>query len=116
MEKPNLRVRARRLDVPTAPKLLGGVVGLAVAEGALPAGRVVELYEAVEDTERRRSGAAEALKCLKVRYLEDFRCSRVSARNPHILLRWVQAVEHRCGRGCVHRVHPGVLQGVGTDW
>jgi hypothetical protein len=34
-----------RLDVPKAPKLLGSLVGLALAEGALPAGKLTDLYE-----------------------------------------------------------------------
>ncbi|EIE25379.1 hypothetical protein COCSUDRAFT_46693 [Coccomyxa subellipsoidea C-169] len=53
------------LDVPKAPKLLGSLVGLAVAEGAVPAGKLVELYEKVEDTETRRRGVAEALRYVK---------------------------------------------------
>lgn len=55
-----------RLDVPKAPKLLGSLVGLALAEGALPAGKLSDLYEKVEDTETRRQGVAEALLFAKV--------------------------------------------------
>ncbi|BDA41688.1 Eukaryotic translation initiation factor isoform 4G-1 [Coccomyxa sp. Obi] len=53
------------LDVPKAPKLLGSLVGLAIAEGAVPAGKLVEVYEKVEDTETRRRGVAEALLYVK---------------------------------------------------
>ncbi len=53
--------------MPKAPKLLGSLVGLAIAEGAVPAGKLVELYEKVEDTETRRRGVAEALRYVKVR-------------------------------------------------
>ena len=52
--------------MPKAPRLLGGLAGRAVAEGALPSARITELYEKVEDTERRREGVAEALKYIKV--------------------------------------------------
>lgn len=55
-----------RLDVPKAPKLLGSLVGLAIAEGAVPAGKLVDVYEKVEDTETRRRGVAEALLYVKV--------------------------------------------------
>jgi hypothetical protein len=56
----------RRLDVPKAPKLLGSLVGSAMAEGALPAGKLADLYEKVEDTETRRRGVADALLYTKV--------------------------------------------------
>ena len=52
--------------MPKAPKLLGSLVGLAITEGAMPAGKLVELYEKVEDTETRRRGIAEALLFVKV--------------------------------------------------
>lgn len=52
--------------MPKAPKLLGSLVGLAVAEGAMPAEKLVDLYGKVEDTETRRRGVAEALLYVKV--------------------------------------------------
>jgi hypothetical protein len=53
--------------VPTAPRLLGGLAGRAIVEGALPASQLSELYAKVEDTETRRRGVAEALKYIKAR-------------------------------------------------
>jgi hypothetical protein len=55
-----------RMDVPKAPKLLGALVGLGVAENAVPIGKVADLYGKVEDTESRRQGVAEVLLYLKV--------------------------------------------------
>ena len=54
------------MDVPKAPKLLGALVGLGIAENAVPAGKLSELYGKVEDTETRRQGVAEALLYVKV--------------------------------------------------
>lgn len=57
----------RSLDVPMAAELLGKLIGLAVAEGALPAGRLAELYGQCETAEYRRDFVAIALKTAKVR-------------------------------------------------
>ena len=56
----------RSLDVPMAAELLGKLIGLAVAEGALPAGRLAELYGQCETAEYRRDFVAIALKFAKV--------------------------------------------------
>ncbi len=52
--------------MPKAPKLLGQLVGLGIAESAVPAGKLADLYGKVEDTEARRQGVAEALLYVKV--------------------------------------------------
>lgn len=62
--------------MPKAPKLLGSLVGLAVAEGAVPAGKLVDVYEKVEDTETRRRGVAEALLYVKVCVWSMRACSK----------------------------------------
>jgi hypothetical protein len=54
------------MDVPKAPKLLGTLVGLGVAENAVPIGKLADLYGKVEDTETRRQGVAEVLLYVKV--------------------------------------------------
>lgn len=51
--------------MPKAPKLLGQLVGLGIAENAVPAGKLADLYGKVEDTETRRQGVAEALLYVK---------------------------------------------------
>ena len=51
--------------MPKAPKLLGALVGLGIAENAVPAGKLADLYGKVEDTEARRQGVAEALLYVK---------------------------------------------------
>jgi hypothetical protein len=55
------------LDVPLAPKLLGQLVGLAVAEGLLGLEALPELCKPIEPAEPRRALAAAALHWLKVR-------------------------------------------------
>ena len=55
-----------RMDVPKAPKLLGSLVGLGIAENAVPITKLADLYGKVEDTETRRQGVAEALLYVKV--------------------------------------------------
>ncbi|KAK9827674.1 hypothetical protein WJX81_006915 [Elliptochloris bilobata] len=59
------------LDVPMAAELLGKLIGLALAEGALPAGRLAELYGQCETAEYRRDFVAIALKYAKGRVGED---------------------------------------------
>ena len=53
------------MDVPKAPKLLGSLVGLGIAENAVPITKLADLYGKVEDTETRRQGVAEALLYVK---------------------------------------------------
>ena len=59
-------VAPRSLDVPMAAELLGKLIGLAVAEGALPAGRLADLYGQCDTAEYRRDFVAIALKTAKV--------------------------------------------------
>ena len=54
------------MDAPLAPKLLGGVVGHALAEGVLPAALLAELAPAIESAEPRRAFVVESLKAFKV--------------------------------------------------
>ena len=54
------------MDAPLAPKLLGGVVGRALAEGVLPTATLAELASPIESAEPRRAFAVESLKQLKV--------------------------------------------------
>ena len=54
-----------RMDVPKAPRLLGSLVGLGIAENAVPITKLADLYGKVEDTETRRQGVAEALLYVK---------------------------------------------------
>ena len=58
--------RLCRMDAPLAPKLIGGIVGLALAEGALPAAVVPELASPIESAEPRRAFVVETLKRFKV--------------------------------------------------
>ena len=60
-----------------AAELLGKLIGLALAEGALPAGRLADLYGKCESAEYRRDFVAIALKYAKVRPRP---CSRGPAR------------------------------------
>ena len=55
------------MDAPLAPKLLGGVVGRALAEGVLPAAALTELASPIESAEPRRSFIVESLAQVKVR-------------------------------------------------
>ena len=54
------------MDAPLAPKLLGGVVGHALAEGVLPAAALAELASPIESAEPRRAFVVESLKHFKV--------------------------------------------------
>ena len=55
------------MDAPLAPKLLGGVVSRALAEGVLPASALADLASPIESAEPRRGFVVESLKQLKVR-------------------------------------------------
>ena len=55
------------MDAPLAPKLIGGIVGLALAKGALPMTAVPELASPIESAEPRRAFVIETLKRFKVR-------------------------------------------------
>lgn len=72
------------MDVPKAPKLLGQLVGLGIAESAVPAGKLADLYGKVEDTDTRRQGVAEALLYVKASppslSLPGCLCTRPKAR------------------------------------
>jgi hypothetical protein len=57
----------RSMDAPLAPKLLGGVVGRALAEGVLPAAALTELASPIESAEPRRAFVVESLTQVKVR-------------------------------------------------
>ncbi len=70
-----------------AAELLGKLIGLALAEGALPAGRLADLYGKCESAEYRRDFVAIALKYAKVRPRP---CSRGPARGA--LLAGLQSV------------------------
>ena len=54
------------MDAPLAPKLLGGVVGHALAEGVLPVALLTELASPIESAEPRRAFVVESLKAFKV--------------------------------------------------
>ena len=66
--------------MPKAPKLLGQLVGLGIAESAVPAGKLADLYGKVEDTEARRQGVAEALLYVKASLLSLSLRDRVHTR------------------------------------
>ena len=74
--------RVRSLDVPMAAELLGKLIGLALAEGALPAGRLQELYGRCETAEYRRDFVAIALKYAKARPVPAFAVGR--GAGPHV--------------------------------
>ncbi len=63
-----------------AAELLGKLIGLAVAEGALPAGRLAELYGQCETAEYRRDFVAIALRSAKV--LPGFAGGSIVASTP----------------------------------
>ena len=56
----------RSLDVPAAPRLLGQLLGAAVAQGALPLAQLLELCAVIESAEPKRDLAAHTLKTIQV--------------------------------------------------
>lgn len=75
----------RSLDVPMAAELLGKLIGLALAEGALPAGRLQELYGQCETAEYRRDFVAIALKYAKAWPVPAFAVGWGAGRTCHRL-------------------------------
>ena len=55
------------MDVPKGPKLLGELVGRAIAEAGLQVGAIETLLENAEDVDPKREFAAAALLLAKVR-------------------------------------------------
>ncbi len=55
------------LDIPAAPKLLGELCGLAVAEQVVELSQLPTMMEPVESAEPKRKYVAAALKHIKVR-------------------------------------------------
>ena len=87
--------------MPKAPKLLGSLVGLGIAENAVPAGKLADLYGKVEDTETRRQGVAEALLYVKARALSP----------PHdpVLTLWLSCQACWACSGCRHQALRGYV-------